>query len=991
MQQKFFPSLATIILYTFFIQVFSFPVAFASDAGSGSIISFDSPTSSSSALRIVINELQWMGSDLSTADEWIELVAVSTGSIVREAQSLDGWTITQQKDTGEAVIAKLDGLAIGSGQYLVIANFTAAASRLAQEPDLVTSALSLPNTKLQLRLRDDTGQLHDEVDDGVGVPFAGANPSGGIKASMERANPFLPGNAKESWATATDRQGLDDVARVLGTPGTINSVHIDIINSTSVLTEDKKIEQNTISVKKKKVEGPCMPQVFDGVTITEFLPDPSGVESQEEWIELHSAHERYVSLCGWYLDDERGGSKPRHLENVAVPPGGHLSLSREMTGIALNNDTDIVRLIAPLPGGGSGVMVSIPYEKARSDQSFALRSDGIWLWTKERTPAGPNRFAEVDLSAETPPILLSGAMPNPAGKDEGQEWIEFTNMTKAPQWIQGWSIEDKSGKRMTLQTFVLGRGETKVLMLADTPLTLGNEKGEVRLWNSDDRLQGVLRWEKAKDNEVIRPYSAKKEEVATFLVRKDASMGVRWKIPHPPKGKIVRRVHQEFFDISPLHTAKMAGIEFFDEKIITNTISALMENKKIELQNDSKIQNNFPSSTLSGRGRGGDRKFFYLWANGVDIQSILLRLGYAYVTEAYPFMRKLEYEVYEAEAREQKRGLWATGESATAILAKKEEERLKTVIREEGIRLLVDQSPGLVMPGSTLTFSTNIPAKIYIAEEGRQYRELGSGSVVIAGDKTILAYAESIVDSDEIHSMRSNVVKHEYIIERPFYPACILISEVYPSPQKGEEEWVELYNKCDHEVPLVAWGIDDEPESGSRMQFLTIDHVARLGAYLVLTESGLNIALNNGGDEVHIMTPRETYQDSLFYPSIKKGLAVARIDDSLCITASPTPGGPNVCTTPVAKPRKSSKAKAPDIGLGKKFRSEIGSEDSEHTENMSGSAVLYKGLNINSRMQKINEEGEGVPTAIAIWFIVIVILMQIGGWMVYRREVRRGE
>lgn len=124
--------------------------------------------------KVVISEVQWMGTDLSTADEWIEIACI-TPSEGSEECPVGNWTLTSlNAKNEEAVIARFaTGAAIGSGKYVVIANAGASASRLEANPWIITPAISLPNSKLLLRLRSATGTLMDAVDDGVGAPLAG--------------------------------------------------------------------------------------------------------------------------------------------------------------------------------------------------------------------------------------------------------------------------------------------------------------------------------------------------------------------------------------------------------------------------------------------------------------------------------------------------------------------------------------------------------------------------------------------------------------------------------------------------------------------------------------------------------------------------------------------------------------------------------------------------------------------------------------------------
>src|SRR3989344_3415409 len=169
--------------------------------------------------RVVISEVMWMGSDLSTADEWVEIVGVNDG-VTSFPLSMSGWTLRIQSGTGESIIARLGDSAIASGQYLVVSNYPVAESRLAADPVLTTTAMVLPNTKLLLRLYDAGSTLIDEMDDGIGVPFAGDNPSGGgPKASMERISLLGAWNVKENWQTALRTLGFDSGAPIFGPPG----------------------------------------------------------------------------------------------------------------------------------------------------------------------------------------------------------------------------------------------------------------------------------------------------------------------------------------------------------------------------------------------------------------------------------------------------------------------------------------------------------------------------------------------------------------------------------------------------------------------------------------------------------------------------------------------------------------------------------------------------------------------------------------------------
>ncbi len=157
--------------------------------------------------QAVISEVLWMGSDQSTSDEWLEIARLPCVSVAEcPPVDLSDWSIVSLNSSGlEVTIATFPvGTMLTIEQPLVVARTAASTSRLEQEPSLVASTLSLPNTKLLLKLVNAAGTVVDEVDDGVGAPFAGANPSGGTKASMERIDLSVPGTVRENWRTATE-------------------------------------------------------------------------------------------------------------------------------------------------------------------------------------------------------------------------------------------------------------------------------------------------------------------------------------------------------------------------------------------------------------------------------------------------------------------------------------------------------------------------------------------------------------------------------------------------------------------------------------------------------------------------------------------------------------------------------------------------------------------------------------------------------------------
>ena len=160
-----------------------------------------------------------MGSTASNADEWIELFNRSD-----EEVDLTNWTITRLTGDGEQPMLTIEGGVLSPGATFLIANYGAdhANSQLAVPPQLVSPQIALPNTRLQLRLYDNSleqgGNLVDVADDGKGAPLAG---DGTLKQAMVRVRFDGDGTSPDSWATAQEASGWDVGAEELGTPGEI--------------------------------------------------------------------------------------------------------------------------------------------------------------------------------------------------------------------------------------------------------------------------------------------------------------------------------------------------------------------------------------------------------------------------------------------------------------------------------------------------------------------------------------------------------------------------------------------------------------------------------------------------------------------------------------------------------------------------------------------------------------------------------------------------
>lgn len=168
--------------------------------------------------EIIINELAWAGSSVSSSDEWIELYNTTDQPI-----DLAGWTLKKvdtSKSTGELknMLTIPEDHTINPTGYFVIANYNAADSVLAIEPDYQTISVELHNTRLQIQLVNASGVIIDTAWDGTTQPL-----SSDPKTTLERNSKTIDGTIPTNWHPSTKSSSIYFDINDLGSPFEENS------------------------------------------------------------------------------------------------------------------------------------------------------------------------------------------------------------------------------------------------------------------------------------------------------------------------------------------------------------------------------------------------------------------------------------------------------------------------------------------------------------------------------------------------------------------------------------------------------------------------------------------------------------------------------------------------------------------------------------------------------------------------------------------------
>jgi len=338
-------------------------------------------TQAAEYLDIVINEIAWMGTDVSFNDEWIELYNDTNNSI-----NLDGWVL--KADDGTPEIA-LTGAISANGFYLLERTDDETVPGISA--DLIYKG-ALGNKGEDLKLYDNLGSLIDEVNCSEEW-FAGDNKT---KQTMERTKSTGVGPL-QSWQTSQNPGG---------TPKTENGP-----------APEKLPENGSRATEEGKVEAGPLPSYPTGIVFSEVLPSPEGPDAENEWIEIFNQNNFEVDLTNWKIKDKEGRITTYTFSpDSKISPFGYLVLLRPETKITLNNSGDGLELIYP----NGEIRDSVTFGKASLGQSYNRTLSG-WSWSSTLTPGAKNII----------PTPLTKQEPSFAKASEGKEKSGVVPLTAA--------------------------------------------------------------------------------------------------------------------------------------------------------------------------------------------------------------------------------------------------------------------------------------------------------------------------------------------------------------------------------------------------------------------------------------------------------------------------------------------------------------------------------------------------------------------------------
>ena len=262
-----------------------------------------------------------------------------------------------------------------------------------------------------------------------------------------------------------------------------------------------------------------VPVYSDAIRINEFIPNPAGDDTKLEFIELYNTSEDAVDIAGWKLDDiADGGSSVFTIpQGVALSAHGYVVFYSDQTKIALNNDSDHVRLLRP-----DGV-VQDDAEYASSKEGYSYNHiDGSDFQQSSHTTPGEENIIELPSPTPTPTpkatstpkitqtstpidyqfstkIVINEIYPNPSDSSILNEFIELKNNDNRSISLAGWTVDDIDGGSKPYHfkdTDYIKQNQLFIIDKKTSNIALNNDHDRARLIDPDGKIMALVSYEK---------------------------------------------------------------------------------------------------------------------------------------------------------------------------------------------------------------------------------------------------------------------------------------------------------------------------------------------------------------------------------------------------------------------------------------------------------------------------------------------------------------
>lgn len=428
-------------------------------------------TNSSTTSFILINE--FVADPVSGEKEWVELYN-PTDSIV----DLSGWTLSD----GVGIIASPTST-IDSQDFFVIETES---SKLNNSGDIIILKNSSSTIVDQVSYGDwddgDTSDNAPSADDPSGV-------------------------ARTQDGSDTDNDADDFVETTTPTKGVANQI-------TAPINSDSDSGGGGGSTSE-----PTANKIYNAsdIVVNEIVSDPT--DGKVEFIELFNNSLEDIDLSGWYVED--GGESKSNLSGkikaggffVLEKPKGNLNNSGDMVILYSPSDKEIDRVVYGKWDDGNlsdnASVADDPYSLIRKVDGRDSDNDYYdFALTGTVTPGSTNVLmidSDDDILSDqvlvSSKIVINEVLPNPAGSDSEDEFIELKNEGSQTVDLIGYKIADAS-RKYEIKQGRIEPGKYFVLKRSMTSIALNNSGGEeVKFYSPNSTLLDSIKYDGGVDDD----------------------------------------------------------------------------------------------------------------------------------------------------------------------------------------------------------------------------------------------------------------------------------------------------------------------------------------------------------------------------------------------------------------------------------------------------------------------------------------------------------
>ncbi len=611
------------------------------------------PQSDSTCL--IINEIM-IGSEVNPEkDSWLEFYNPSDQEI-----TMEGWQAKGITAGGRWVNIVSDStLSIQPDEYFILSYYSNSRySALAVKPQAQKSSLLLFGPEINIEIKNPNGDICDtaifnhetsdefrsyernddewlkserqiNLKDGLAKTYA--TPGIGVEPDTESGD-NQPHNEDDTEEDSTDTEDTQNP-----TPPEENEN--DDTQPSPPESEDnnpRPTEQPTNELPSS--DTPTYQSLF---LINEFMPNPEGTDTENEWIELFNPTNSPINIKGWYLDDADGASNPKKfVERTVIAPNTYLVIKEPYLKLSLKNSNDEVRLLNP----NKEISEVISYSDAKENISYSKKSDGTFTWTNKATPGSKNQFPPPPKAYLPDTILFQSIIPNPDGKDSGNESIILKNNINEEVDLSMWKLRNQKNKDYNLENLIINPFEKLTLNPSEIGLGLANKSDQLSLIDPMGNLIDRIYWIEAKSDQVIY----KPDYFQDGLRAKVTNIvdGDTFDVTIDSEKFRIRLIGVDTPEtVHPTKRAEESG------KIASNYLNNLLTNKTVSLSFDNTKTDIY------------NRLLAYVYLDNILINADLIKNGYGYAYTKYPFKYQNVFVEYEQTAKESGIGIWSVGDA----------------------------------------------------------------------------------------------------------------------------------------------------------------------------------------------------------------------------------------------------------------------------------------------------------------------------------------